>query len=115
MIGEMTISREVVKTVELQDRCFSAADLGFDLPDYRGVVLEANCAVLKGMKDPQITSVLDNALYQDTALNGDLSLLRNFYTVQFCQKTENVMTGGQMQNTVKYGGCGHEGRQGFCL
>jgi len=116
VIGETAISREIVNRVELQDRCFSAQDLGFtNLPENRGVVLEANCAALKGLKTPAVTDALANALYQDTGFNGDLSLLNLFYTAQFCQKSEPTYTRGSIEQPVIVGGCGHEGRQGFCL
>lgn len=115
VLGETILSQDILHGVQLQDRCYNAKDLGYvNQPSYRGVVFEANCAALKGLKNGYITQVVERALAEDVDSDADLSLLKKFYIPQFCQKTTPLITSGSTQNVIQFVACGKEGTQGYC-
>ncbi|MEK6964140.1 MAG: hypothetical protein AABX70_06955 [Nanoarchaeota archaeon] len=115
VLGEAVLSQDIIHGVQLQDRCYSAKNLGYETqPSYRGVVFEANCAALKGLKNGYITQAVEHALAEDAASDADLSFLKKFYTAQFCQKSTSLITSGSAQTVVQYVACGREGTQGYC-
>ncbi len=115
MIGDTVISQELVHGVQLQDRCFDAKDLGYEnQPSYRGVVFEANCAVLRGLKNVHLNQAIEQVIGEDLHSTDQASLLKKFFTVQFCQKTTPLITSGSTQNVIQFVACGREGTQGYC-
>ncbi|HLD04198.1 MAG TPA: hypothetical protein VJG90_00610 [Candidatus Nanoarchaeia archaeon] len=115
MLGDTILSEEPIPSVTLKDRCYSAQELGYtNLPDYRGLVLEASCAALRGLKNAYIQQATERTVVEDSQLDGDLSWLSRYYTAQFCQKSAPLITSGSTQNIIQYVACGRAGEQGYC-